>query len=279
MKNLSEKSILVNLIISAWSARKYDRKATQEVNDNHNSKDAGRFNKCLIAQDNLTKITNVANRARAYHYENTLMWSDSGERLLPSSKFFEYTAELTKLKSEFDHAVNQFIQDYPMMIEDAKANLNGLFKASDYPNDIGNKFRIKTAFMPIPNTDDLRVNLSSDEIGSLRETIEAEINERFASGQREIYTRIGDQLTHMKKALSDDKAIFRNSLFENVLELVKLLPQLNVANDSNIAETCEELRSLYTDPETVRESKTLRKAKAKEVENMLSKLDAFLKPA
>jgi len=278
MKNLSEKSLLVNLNIGTWSARKYDRKVTQEVNDKHGSTDAGRFNKLLIASKYLEAITKIANAARVFHYENTLPWSDAGERLLPSDNYFEYTSELSKLKNQFESEVNNFANLYPAMVSEAKINLNGLFNPLDYPVNVSEKFRIKTSFMPVPDIADLRINLSENEVNDLTKQIQDEMNERFAASQRNIYERIAEQLKHMKERLTDKDATFRNSLFENVLSLVDLLPRLNVANDSNIVSICQELKSLYCDPETVRTSKRLRSEKAQEVENMLSKLDAFLKP-
>lgn len=67
MKNLAEKALLVTLNISQWSARKYDRKVTEEVNDTHQAKDAGRFNKLLIDKTHLDEIQKIVNEARHFH--------------------------------------------------------------------------------------------------------------------------------------------------------------------------------------------------------------------
>jgi hypothetical protein len=278
MKNLTEKALLVNLKIAQWSARKYDRKVTNEVNAAHNAKDAGRFNKILLAKENLDAINKVATRARTFHYENTLPWSDTGERLLPSDNYFEYVGKLSELKNEFESVVRMFVQDYPEMIEQAKHDLNGLFNAYDYPANIGDRFQIKSSFMPVPDVQDLRVDLSAKEVDHIRETMAAEITDRFANAQRDIYGRIAEQLRYMRERLNEADAVFRDSLFENILSLVELLPRLNVAGDANITAVCNDLKSIYCDPENVRKDKKLRADKAKEVEAMLSKIDSFLKP-
>ena len=71
--DLSDKAMLVRLTISQWSARKYDKSASQEIIVNHHAKpDAGRFNKLLVNQAEIKKIEKIANTARIYHYKVTL---------------------------------------------------------------------------------------------------------------------------------------------------------------------------------------------------------------
>lgn len=279
MKNLTEKALLVSLTVSQWSARKYDRKITEEINTNHNSKNAGRFNKLLIANEHIQAITKVGTMARTFHYENTLPWNDSGERLLPTENYFEYTSKLSEIKQQFETEVRKFINAYPDLIEEAKQNLNGLFNANDYPLNIEDKFGIRIGFMPVPETQDIRVNLSDYEVSVIKESIEKEVSDRFVNAQRDIYERISKHLTYMAERLKEKDSIFRDSLFDNILSLVDLIPRLNIANDEGIAELCKDLKSLYCDPETVRTSKKKRADKAQEVNNMLSKLNGFLIPA
>lgn len=275
MKDLTEKAILISVNISQWTARKYDNKVTREVNKKHKTKDAGRFNKILIATEHLQTINQVAGKIRTFHYANTLPWSDKGERMLPSENYLQYTSKLAQLKDEFEIEVKKFVKEYPNMIEEAKQNLNGLFNEKEYPAKIADRFTISTSFMPIPQADDVRINLSAKEVNSIKASVQNELHERFASAQRDIYARITDQLTKMRERLADKKGIFRDSLFENVLELVDLLPRLNVASDPMITALCKELKELYCDPNTVREDPKLRKDKVKEVDAMLAKIDSF----
>lgn len=277
MKTLIEKSILVSLIISQWAARKYDKKVTREVNEQHNATDAGRFNKSLIAREHLQVINKIANQARAFHYDNTLPWGDNGERLLPSENYFQYVEALARIKNEYETEVNKFSLAYPSMIDEAKINLNGLFNASDYPMDIRTRFNMRTCFMPVADAQDIRVNLSEKEVNELKKYVTEEMQTRFAQAQQSIFERITEQMRLMHEKLNEKDGIFRDSLFNNVLELVDMLPRLNVGNDQRITELCNDLNSLYTDPESVRKSKSLRKEKAQEVDSILSKIDSFFK--
>lgn len=276
MKTLKEKAILVSLEIKQWTARKFDRKVTEEVNEHHNAKDAGRFNKLLIASEHLQNITKAVTEIRDYHYTATLPWNNEGTRLLASELYFDYTAKIGQLKDKYEEAVSKFVTGYPAMIEEAKVKLNGLFNPDDYPSDVSDRFGIRTSFMPVPDSSDLRVNVGLEEVDRLKVDIAKEINDRFASAQRDIYVRVSEHLKRMHEKLSDKKGIFRDSLFNNLLEMVELLPKLNIAGDKNIAEVCEELRSLYCDPDTIRKNVRKRKETADQVNSILGKLNGLM---
>lgn len=275
MTKLTENSLLVSLEINQWTARKFDKSVTDKVDKDHDTKDAGRFNKSLIAREHLEAIGKIATRARAYHYDNTLPWSDKGERLLPSTNFFAYSQEILKLKMEFETAVNVFSLGYPGMILEAQTRLKNLFDSKDYPSVILDRFKIRTQYMPVPDVDDIRVKLDAADVDNIRKSVSEEVNRRFAEAQKDIYARIKEQLKRMHERLTVADGVFRNSLFENVRDMVELLPRLNVANDPHITELCSDLQNLYADPEKVRTDGKLRMAKAQEVTAMLSKMDGF----
>lgn len=276
MKTLVEKAILVSLNITQWTARKFDRKITDEVNKKHNATDAGRFNKLLIATDHLKEITQVVTEARTFHANNTLPWNNDGQRLLPAEQYFEYTARVSELKEKYETAVRKFILSYPTMIDEARERLNGMFSEEDYPKDIASRFALTTSFMPVPDAADLRINVSDEEVSKLKAEISSEINNRMAAAQGDIYQRMTDHLKRMHERLADKKAIFRDSLFDDLLGMVELLPKLNIAGDKNVITLCEELRSLYCDPQEVRENVRKRKAKADEVNDILKKINGFM---
>jgi hypothetical protein len=123
--------------------------------------------------------------------------------------------------------------------------------------------------MPLPIVEDFRIDLGDQEVDRIRENIAAEIADRFAAATRNIYDRIADQLRKMKERLTTKDAVFRDSLFENLLSLIDLLPKLNIGNDPRISEICEDLKGIYTAPETIRQDDTLRAQKAREVDAIL----------
>ena len=165
---------------------------------------------------------------------------------------------------------------FATVINEARLRLNGMFKIEDYPSkiEIESKFDYRITFMPVPDTD-FRVQLSDAEVERLKESVGLEITNRINEAVKDTWTRIKDQLQRMKERLSDKDAIFRDSLFENLSDLLSLLPKLNVTNDANIAQVCNDMKALIASPEAVRSDVSLRLQKAKEVDNVLNKFGAF----
>ena len=132
---LKESAMLVSVHISTWSGRKYDKKATAEVNELHGSTNAGKFNKILVDEEAVKAVTKIASAAREYFYKNTLAWDDYGRRLLPSTNYFEFMTGVGDFKDKYQRSVEEFITKYQELIDGARQRLNGLFNESDYPTE------------------------------------------------------------------------------------------------------------------------------------------------
>jgi Protein of unknown function (DUF3150). len=278
MKALSEMALLANLTISQWTARKYDISITRKIERDHNTHNAGRFNKILVAENALQEITKKASQARAFLRTNTLPWGDTGDRILPSTNYFEVVAQLKTYKGEFDAAVNNFVRQYPTLKEDARRRLNGMFQEADYPTltTIQSKFNFEVTFLPIPDTEDFRLKLNSEEVNKLKVKIESEINTRFSQATKDIWLRIKEAVEHMVERLSEEKAIFRDSLITNIEEMIKILPRLNFTGDKDISATIESMKTLIVHPDTLRKSPVIRNKKAQEAKAILDKISDFL---
>lgn len=276
MKVLSEKALTVRLKISRWTARKYDERASKEVSENHEAEDAGRFNKILIAQKHLKKINQAVTKLKTFHDFNTFPWDDNGTRLLPAANYLDYMRDLRVLISDFNVAVKEFITNYDHYVQDARNTLGDLFDENDYPTkeDVERKFGIEYIPLPVPDTD-FRVELDDEDVQAVKSAVEIEVQKRMNNAMQESWIRIKEVLTAMKEKLSDKDAIFRKSLFENVEDLVNLLPKMNMGNDAKLNEIVEEMRGLVVDPDTVRSDQTLRSVKAQEVESIMDKFKDF----
>lgn len=275
--SLKNKALIVNFNASQWTARKLDKAITNEVHTSHAaSQDAGRYNKLLFAKDKTEPISKIVNAARTYHYECTLPWGDNGERLLTSAIYLDYVGKMSEFKNDFQDAVNHFLDNYDVFMVAERVRLNGMFKESDYPrkNEIREKFDFRTTFMPVPDSD-IRVGLDDSEVDTLKIQIEAEINNRLSNAVSNVWERIKTQLSNMRDKLSDEKAIFRDSLFQNLKDLIEILPALNVTGDVNIARVCADMQGLIEDPNAIRSNPALRAGKAEEVERVMNKFKGF----
>lgn len=289
---LHSKALLVNISISQWSGRKHDKKVTREVEEAHNAQtgEAGRFNKMLTSKDFLAGTNRTANAFRQYLYEQTLPWGDNGDRLLPSANYFDFLAGAVKYENDFNDEVNKAVDLFDEELMKAQVRLNGLFNRSDYPNKVEfkSKFSCKVCFMQLPDISDFRIDLKDTEVNVLRQSIESEMNNRLTESVTNIWERIQKQLEHMKERFTgttvrtlkdgtkeEKPAEFKDSLFENLKDLIELLPKLNITNSPAINDICEAMKGLIIDPEKVRQSTMIRSRKAEEVNDILNKFDAY----
>jgi hypothetical protein len=266
------------LNVSQWTARKYDRKVSKEVAEKYGASDEmGRYNKVLIAQDEIKKISKIVNQARTAHYDNSLPWGDNGDRILPAANYERYTERLEALRAEFWEAVSYFEALYPALKEDARASLNGLYNEQDYPpaTTIRRKYGFTLAFSPLPVADDFRVSVIGDQAAEkIRQQIEARTLEAQRNAMAELWQRLFDAVKHMAEKLADPDAIFRDSLVNNLVELTEVLPALNFTQDPALAELAKEATEKLTnlDPQTLRDSLMFRKTVAGDAGNLLAKI-------
>jgi len=258
---LRDDAMIVRLSISTWTARKFDKGVTARVNSEYAVADtAGRYNKALIAKEAIQEITKAVSAARTFHYANTLPWDDGGGRILPAANFLPYSKKMRELKDAHEIAVRSFIANYDAYREDSAVRLGKMFNPDDYPgkSEIERKFGFGTDIDPVPTAEDFRVDISSKDSSRIKK--ELEVIGKFA------------------EKLGDKTAVFRDSLVENVIELVNLLPRLNVANDANLEKLCKETeKKLCTlAPDTLRNDEAVREKAAGDANDILKKMSAYL---
>lgn len=278
---LREKAMLVRLSVSQWTARKYDKRVSEKVAAQYQAEvNAGRYNKVLVAEDAIKAIQKTANEARTYHYENTLPWGDDDSRMLPAANYLSYSEKMRELRANFDNEVSRFIDAYPTLIEDARARLNGMFNAADYPAvfEIERKYSFTVSVMPVPVADDFRVSLQASEIESIRADIQARTNTAQARAMADLWNRLHAAVSHMAEKLSDKDAIFRDSLISNIHELCDLLPRLNVLEDTNLENMRQDIENrlgAYC-ADSLRTDKTERNQAAKDAQDILTAMSAYM---
>lgn len=271
--SLHSSAMLAALNISQWTARKYDKKVSSEVEKNHNAKDAGRFNKILVGKEALEGIGKIATAARAHHYKVTLPWGDNGERLLPAMLFEDYTSTMRDFRSNFEARVREFVRDYPQLKMDAIKRLGSMYDPQDYPHvdDIAGRFAMRVDFSPVPTAADFRVNLNDQYVASIKQDIEQRMIDRQKEAVKHCWQRVREVVTHIHERLADKDKTFRDTLIGNAQELLTILPALNITNDQELNKVAEEVKTLLIAPERLRQDETLRSETARRAEEILAK--------
>jgi hypothetical protein len=188
---------------------------------------------------------------------------------------------MREFEAIFERKVEDFLALYPSYIEQVRPELNGLFREEDYPSveKLRAKFGVKLEVLPIPSGEDFRVTMSADEQARVAQEIDANVRQSLARGTVDLWKRLQDVVSHMVDRLNEPESRFHASLVSNVLDLVNLLPQLNVGEDPQLNRFAGEIRNKLCGF-TARDLKTndvLRVATANDAAALLYEMDAVLR--
>lgn len=289
MQHVSDKAMLTKLKISRWSASKHDRDVSEQVaRDNGSDVEMGRFTKRLLAKEALEEIRIIATKARHHHYDHTLPWTDEGSRILPAAMYFDYQAAQQEFKHQFEEAVARFVTAYPSYLADARKRLGRLYKEAEYPaaHTIGDLFTIESKISGLPNADDFRVDIGEEEREKVRADIEADLHQAVEGAMIDVWQRIHDHVQSLGDKLRAYKVepdgkkqnVFRDSLVENMRELVGLLPRLNITGSNQLAVMTARLEDelCAVDAETLRNDSKVRTKVAKKADAILAEVADFM---
>ena len=278
--NLSDRALLVQLSISQWTARKFDKKVTQDVASTHGvSTNAGRYNKALLPMnDLLDRVHKKSTLIRTKFYDNTLPWGIEGTMMLPSANYLKFVTDFRKEKGEWQYLVDDFVRNYGQLKLDAQRLLNGMYNDADYPSEyeIVSKFKMDMAIFPVPATD-FRVQIASDELTRIQQDVEARVKDAQQQAMQEVWNRLYDRVKNMAEKLADPKAIFRDTLVDNLRDQCDMLTRLNFTDDPNLEALRSEVESnLLKHPDALRNDPDLRRDKAAEAKAIMDKMSVFM---
>ena len=283
--SISSSAVLVELNISVWTANKLDKGATEAVLSNNSaSKDSAQVRKNLMAgTDKRKKISDYAAKARLYHNQTTLSWSDKGARLLPTSLFLDYKSNMNVYQKNMKTMIEDFYVNYADLIDLAKHHMGDLFNPYDYPSieELRSKFGFRLVFSPLPEGGDFRLDIPKADMEELGEQYESAFNDRLKDAMREPWDKLHKTLTHISEKLTDvegddeTKKRYHDTLITNAQELCGLLSHLNVTKDPLLenARRSLELTMLGVDIEAIKESPDVRSSVKAKVDDILSKFD------
>ena len=283
--SISSSAVLVELNISVWTANKLDKGATEAVLSNNSaSKDSAQVRKNLMAgTDKRKKISDYAAKARLYHNQTTLSWSDKGARLLPTSLFMDYKSNMNVYQKNMNTMIEDFYVNYADLIDLAKHHMGDLFNPYDYPSieELRNKFGFRLVFSPLPESGDFRLDIPKADMVEMQDKYELAFNDRLKDAMREPWDKLHKTLTHISEKLTDvegddeTKKRYHDTLITNAQELCGLLTHLNVTKDPLLenARRSLELTMLGVDIEAIKESPDVRSSVKAKVDDILKKFD------
>lgn len=281
--SLAGAAMLVELSIGTWTGRKLDKRASQDVTTANNAaRGVATVSKRLLGDcAELDAVQKFTANARNVHYACTMPWSDTGLRLLPTKQYFKYHQEMTALQAEFERLVTVFLDAYDWEITNAQLKLGALFNPDEYPtaDSLRSRFRFRMNYMPLPDAGDFRVDIETEAQQALASQYESYYTTQFQSAMRDIWERAYDAISKMSERLdySDDtnKKVFRDSLVDNMKEIIDLLEACNVTNDPVMQDAHRRLdRALMgVTPDALRADAYLRAQTKRQVDEVKKLID------
>ena len=281
---IASSSLLIELSISCWTARKLDKKVGMEVDaSKHTKVKAGNYHKHLLAgSPALEAVVKYAAQSRLWNNLNTMPWSDNGQRIVTAEHFFNgFKSQMDVHKTNFEELTANFLQQYPTLISAAAFQLGDLFDREEYPdvNDIAHKFRFHYSVSPVPTAGDFRIDINEQAKAELAQQYAEHFNQRLDGAMRDIWGRLHECLKHMSDRLTDSqdgkRKIFHDTMLSNAHSLVELLGRLNVTNDEKLEDARMQLRSAinHVDIDDLKEQEESRNVVKTQVDSILAKFD------
>ena len=279
VKSLSSSAMLVSLSISLWTARKLDKKVSNDVDISNSTRTkAGNYHKNLLAgDDSLAAIQKLAGLIRTYHMTQTSPWNDNGDRLLTTAQFFIYKSEMARLEAQYWGLVNDFIADYNLRVSAAAFQLGSLFDRSEYPDaqEVIGKFGFVVRYNPLPESGDWRIDIGNEGLNDLKDQYDAMYNANIEKVNADAYDRLHRILTQLSFGLRTNedgsKGKIYDSVLENTRELCGLLTHFNVKGDTQLEAMRIKLEDSFTgiDARDIKESDYVRVTLKRDVDAIL----------
>jgi hypothetical protein len=279
--------LVVGLNISAWEARRQDRKVNKEVADAHGTASTvGRYHKDLLpAATEHEAVLLIRNEWRRWYYENTLPWGDDSGRVIRSFDYLDFALESQSYEQRWNAAVKDFLAAYPTLVAQAELRLNTLFDPNDYPSvqEVKNRFGVRLTTYPLPDAEDFRIieGIPPDEAERLCkvavEGLEAHLNEAITDLWKRMFKVVAAMQEKLVVPIGKPGGRFHDTLVDNISELVELLPRLNLTGSAEINAIADDMHELTRYPaEILRTSPEARDTTAARAAAIAERMKAYV---
>lgn len=281
--SLSTKCMTIDVRVSRWNGYKTDQAASNELTRNKGAQAGSAVvSKRVVPKEALADITTAYNALKAHRDKHSAPWSDKGPRIMTRNIFELFMSGFGELERQFNDAVEEFITvKYPPVRDQASFRLGDLFNDKDYPppEELRKRFSVNLDIDGITESQDFRVALPETELAKVKATMEESLNRRLGEAMQDVWLRIAELLEHYIEKMDDEEAIFRDSTVNNLVELMNILPGLNVTGDPELREIRQRIMNTIGsyEPNDLRKGSDLRAAAAKEAREIRESIDEHMK--
>jgi hypothetical protein len=273
--------MLVSFSTSFWSGKATDDSVEDELTKSHGTeKDVHEYRKRLVRPEDIKEFKSVRSQFRAYLKDKTSPWLNDGTRVMASPFYFEVVAREREFRAAWESALAKFFGKYPSLKAAAKKRMGSLYRDEDFPSIESLKKRFDWEFnvLPIPDKSDWRVDLGKKDNVQIERQIEEKVKQGILKATADLWQRMYEVVQKMAERMKDVDGTFRDSIIENIRELVKILPQMNIAGDPKLDQMAKEIevKLCRFNPEALREDDKERRKAADAADEILKKLSAYV---
>lgn len=288
--SISTELVKIKLTVKQWSKSQKDKDSQQRAAARYNADaDMMTAGLRLLKPEDIKPVEKAIGRLRNTYRNLTRPWGDDSWRVYACKDHFDINRELNQLVREVEKEIAQLVKRWPEIVSNARNALGAAAAQVEYPSAraIGEYFTVNIEREPLADSSDLRINLSKTEKAKIERAIRTATHAKLAEVARESLKLIAQQLKTIVKNLTPetdkDKArghrTFRDSMISNLRAQVKTSQRLNVANDPQVQEICDEIDKTlakYT-VEDLREDKDARKESKDAAKKILQKMQGYTK--
>jgi len=268
-------AVLVKLSIGIFPNQRQDRAITEDVKQRKAlGEGAGKWVKYKLPDQSLTPIREFAGFVRRFHYDHTTPW-DEGVRMLSRTVLDKWDKRMKQYADEFWNLTDEFGEAYPKWIEQAKSMHAGTFDPTDYPQwaEARNLFKFGREVYPIPQATHFNSEMQAMYGAGLEAITEKKIQDAVA----DTWNRLIEPVQKLAAKLASPDAVFRDTLIENVQDMVKLVPALNLTGDTQLADAAKVIQEQLSllNLEQLRTDKVVRKDAAEKAAAIAARFGAI----
>lgn len=275
---LNNTCILVSLRIGLPPQSRQARRASEKIELKYRTaRKQARVNKNLYSKKDIKPLQSSASAVRTLFNELSLPYDDV-YRVIPSKTYFQFIEKLSPYTAHFDEKKHQFLRDHHIALMRSEMHLGKLFNADDYPDvhELDNRIHltIESSVLPPITAFDELAGLTPEAIEKLKADAVAGQQAKVEEALEDLFGRLFKSMDKAAAKLSDEDAIFRDTLIGNIESALDAIETLNLTNNQKLIDMADAVRdTLYgITPDELRKDKELRKETA---EKMVDQIKEF----
>lgn len=236
--NLSKKVLCVNLKTSCLGSTVTDAELTAGLRNQTGAEDGAVRATKKILEEATKPMRKLRSELRRYLNSVSLPGISDDLRIVTPKRLEEITKKLAEYEAEDAGLVSELAENYDAHKAKDKARLGTAYDEALYPpvENLPQFFTLRLTVCDLPQGDYFRVEGLTDEaIEKLKQQHEKTMAQVQAAAKNEVHKRFVEMLRRIADNLAkEDISKLHNTTFDNLIEFVDQVPDLNITNDPQL---------------------------------------------